>query len=170
MDARALRNGKPAAATQRQGRKAGRAVAAPKPSAKLDLGGLGHHVGYFLRRLQLAIFQDFIRTLEPLDVRPAQYSVLLLVEANPGRSQAAIGQALNIERARLARMLHELERRNWVERRDGDGRTHSLFLTGEGVQALTRIKKLAMRHEQQIADLIGVKRRKQLMDLLREFG
>src|SRR5215510_11490483 len=137
---------------------------------EVKLGALDGHLGYFLRRLQVSVFKDFIRTLEPLDVRPAQYSVLLLVEANPGRSQAAIGQALNIERARLARMLHELERRNWVERRDGDGRTHSLFLTGEGVQALARIKKLAMRHEQQIADLIGVKRRKQLMDLLREFG
>jgi DNA-binding MarR family transcriptional regulator len=170
MDARALRKAKPEAVTRRQGRAASRAAAAPKSSAKLDLGGLGRHVGYFLRRLQLAIFQDFIRTLEPLDVRPAQYSVLLLIEANPGRSQAAIGQALNIERARLARMLHELERRDWVERRDGDGRTHSLFLTGEGVQALARIKKLAGRHEQQIADLIGVKRRKQLMELLREFG
>ena len=53
----------------------------------------------------------------PVDVRPAQYSVLVLIAANPGRSQAVIGKALNIERARLARMLHELERRQWIERR-----------------------------------------------------
>src|SRR5262249_16053182 len=90
--------------------------------------------------------------------------------ANPGRSQAAIGQALHIERARLARMLHELERRSWVERRDGDGRTHSLFLTDGGVAALAKIKALAARHEQQLAEMVGPKRRKLLVDLLGEFG
>ena len=45
------------------------------------------------------------------------HSVLIVIETNPGRSRAAIGRALNIERARLARLLHELERRNWVQRR-----------------------------------------------------
>ena len=79
---------------------------------KLALGQLNRHLGYFLRRLQLWVFQDFIRTLAPLKVRPAQYSVLLIVEANPGRSQATVGKTLGIERARLARMLHALEPAN----------------------------------------------------------
>jgi DNA-binding MarR family transcriptional regulator len=166
MDVRAGRKSRQAGSAA-SGRREG---AGAKPPERLSLGHLDGHLGYFVRRLQIAIFQDFIRTLAPLDVRPAQYSVLLLIEANPGRSQSAVGQALNIERARLARMLHELERRDWVERRDGDGRTHSLFLTGTGVQALARIKKLTARHEEQIAELVGPKRRKQLMELLREFG
>ena len=176
MDARTLRKGRRrAAASQRRAYKVGRAATAPKPEipkpvGKLALGALDGHLGYFLRRLQVAVFQDFIRTLAQVDVRPAQYSVLLIIEANPGRSQAAIGQALHIERARLARMLHELERRSWVERRDGDGRTHSLFLTDGGVAALAKIKALAARHEQQLAEMVGPKRRKLLMDLLREFG
>jgi len=68
----------------------------------LKLAELNDHVGYFLRRLQVALFKDFMRTLAPVDVRPAQYSVLILIAANPGRSQAAIGRALGIERARLA--------------------------------------------------------------------
>src|SRR5664280_875267 len=75
----------------------------------LALGELDHRLGYFLRRLQIWVFQDFIQTLGPMKVRPAQYSVLVVIEANPGRSQAAIGQMLDIERARLARLLHELE-------------------------------------------------------------
>jgi len=70
---------------------------------KLALGQLNHHLGYFLRRLQIWVFQDFIHTLGPMKVRPAQYSVLLIIEANPGQSQAAIGLTLGIERARLAR-------------------------------------------------------------------
>ncbi len=68
----------------------------------LALGQLDHHLGYFLRRLQIWVFQDFIQTLAPMKVRPAQYSVLLIIEANPGRSQAAIGQTLE-HRAGAAR-------------------------------------------------------------------
>jgi DNA-binding MarR family transcriptional regulator len=139
---------------------------------RLKLGTLEGHLGYFLRRLQVSVFKDFIRTLAPMDVRPAQYSVLLLVEANPGRSQAAIGQALDIERARLARLLHVLEGRGWIERRaaNGDGRSHSLYLTRGGQKALVRIKALTARHEAWLAETLGPKRRLLLMDLLKEFG
>ena len=138
----------------------------------LALGELNHRLGYFLRRLQIWVFQDFIQTLGPMKVRPAQYSVLLVIEANPGRSQAAIGQMLGIERARLARLLHELERRQWVTRRGArsDGRSHALNLTARGETALAKIKRLAEQHEFHLAAYVGVKRHRQLMDLLRDFG
>jgi DNA-binding MarR family transcriptional regulator len=139
---------------------------------RVDIAELNGHVGYFLRRLQVAVFKDFIDTLAPFELRPAQYSVLLVIGANPGRSQAAIGKALNIERARLARLLHELQRRRWIERRSAadDGRRHSLFLTAVGERTLAQIKKLAAQHERQIVRLIGAKRRLQLLDLLKSFG
>ena len=107
-----------------------------------------------------------------MKVRPAQYSVLLIIEANPGRSQAAIGQTLGIERARLARLLHELERRKWISRRasGSDARSHCLHLTADGEKALARIKSLAAQHEARLAEHVGTNRRTQLMDLLRDFG
>jgi DNA-binding MarR family transcriptional regulator len=141
-------------------------------SQALQLGALNGHLGYFVRRLQVAIFKGFIRSLAPMKVRPAQFSVLVLISENPGHSQAAIGEALNIERARLARLLHELERRKWVQRRTpaGDGRRYSLFLTDEGEKAIARIQELASGHEAELAQRIGHKRRIMLMDLLRDFG
>ncbi|HEX3503689.1 MAG TPA: MarR family transcriptional regulator [Xanthobacteraceae bacterium] len=146
--------------------------AGPGQAESLDFAELNGHIGYFLRRLQVAVFSNFIRTLAPMDVRPAQYSVLVLIASNPGRSQSAIGQALNIERARLARMLHELERRNWIERRAApdDRRSHSLHLTDTGAKALARIRSLAARHEERMVEVIGRDRRLLLLDLLREFG
>lgn len=144
----------------------------PTPKEGLGIGQLENHLGYFLRRLQIWVFQDFIQTLRPMKVRPAQYSVLLVIEANPGRSQAAIAQTLSIERARLARLLHVLEKRKWISRRASasDARSHSLYLTNDGEKALTRIKILAKRHEAQLNGFIGARRRQQLLDLLREFG
>ena len=58
------------------------AALAPDQTDRLKLGTLDGHLGYFLRRLQVSVFKDFMRTLAPMDVRPAQYSVLL-DEANP---------------------------------------------------------------------------------------
>jgi DNA-binding MarR family transcriptional regulator len=138
----------------------------------LAFGQLERHLGYFLRRLQLWVFQDFMQTLRPMKVRPAQYSVLLIVEANPGRSQAAIGQRLGIERARLARMLHELEQRKWVTRRanGSDARSHSLHLTADGEKALVKIKSLAEKHEARLAARLGRAQYKQLTQALHEFG
>jgi DNA-binding MarR family transcriptional regulator len=136
----------------------------------LDIADLNGHVGYFVRRLQIAIFKHFIETLAPMNVRPAQYSVLVLIAANPGSSQAAVGQALGIERARLARMLHELERRKWVERRSRDGRSHALHLTVAGQKAFKAINALAAHHEAYMAQVIGQKRRARLMELIKEFG
>ena len=144
--------------------------ALPAQTQKVNLGQLNSHLGYFLRRLQIHVFKDFIATLKTMKLRPAQYSVLLVIEANPGKSQAVIGQSLGIERARLARLLHVLERRKWIRRRRFDGRSHALLLTEEGAAALAKIKKLAEKHEAKIAEQVGHKRRMQLMDLLRDFG
>src|ERR1700690_3758545 len=78
----------------------GRNAASSARKEKLAIGQLNNHLGYFLRRLQIWVFQDFIQMLGTMKVRPAQYSVLLIIEANPGRSQAAIGQTLGLERGR----------------------------------------------------------------------
>ena len=163
-------------AARRRKSAAGRAAAPRRRrgagAQTMDIAQLNDRVGYFLRRLQVAIFKDFIRTLAPVDVRPAQYSVLVLIAANPGRSQAAIGKALNIERARLARMLHELERRQWIERRvsSGDGRSHSLFMTAAGKEVMARIESLAAQHERQMVKFIGRDLRRSLLERLRKFG
>ena len=62
------------------------------PQDKLDLGQLNNHLGYFLRRSQVRVFQDFTATFKKIKLRPAQYSVLLVIDANPGKSQAMIDQ------------------------------------------------------------------------------
>jgi DNA-binding MarR family transcriptional regulator len=153
-------------------RKAGTARPGRRGAAasRLDIGGLNEHLGYFVRRFQLWIFQDFIRTLAALKVKPAQYSLLLVIEANPGASQSAIAQTLDIERARLARMLHALESRGWVARLALDGRTNALQLTASGRQTLKRVKSAALKHEAKLAARLGVKARRGLLGLLRDFG
>ena len=137
----------------------------------IELGVLNGHLGYFVRRLQIWVFQDFARTLAPLRIRPAQYSVLVVIEANPGLSQADIAEELGIERARLARMLDRLERHGLTRRlpSPSDGRSHALYLTREGQRTLRRIKALAAVHEAQLAEKIGPREHTLLIDILKNF-
>lgn len=140
-----------------------------RPALALD--ALNGHLGYFIRRAQIWVFQDFIRTLKRVDLSPAQYSVLVVTGANRGLSQAELAATLTIERARLVRLLHRLEERGLIQRlpSSADGRRHALQLTPEGRSTLARAKTLAARHEQRLRARLGAGRRKLLLDALREF-
>jgi DNA-binding MarR family transcriptional regulator len=137
----------------------------------LDIGVLDDHLGYFVRRLQVWVFQDFIRTLTPIDISPAQYSVLVVIAANPGLSQSDLADRLGIERARLVRLLDKLERRGLTQRlaSRSDRRSHALRLTHEGRRTLRQANVLAARHETQLVEKLGSERRKLLMSVLRDF-
>ena len=137
----------------------------------LDIGVLNEHLGYFIRRLQVWVFQDFIRTLAPVDIRPAQYSVLVVIAANPGLSQSDLADRLGIERARLVRVLDKLEKRGLTQRLASptDRRSHALRLTPTGQRTLKRAKALAARHEGRLIDELGVQRHNSIKDLLRDF-
>jgi DNA-binding MarR family transcriptional regulator len=125
-------------------------------------------VGYALRRAQLAVFQDFVETMAALDIRPAQFSVLLLIELNPGVSQAQIGEALGIKAANLAVMLNALAARGVAERRPGalDRRAHALHLTAAGRALMRRLHDGVADHERRIVARLGASGKAQLLRLL----
>ena len=138
----------------------------------VDLGTLPQHIGYVLRRTQVAIFQHIIRAMASLDVRPGQFSVLTVIGANPGLKQTAISEALGIRRANLVAMVNELEHRGWVRRAAivGDRRAQGLRLTGKGRTALARLKALAATHERTVTRLISAREKNDLMRLLRRIS
>ena len=53
-------------------------------------------VGYRLRRAQLSVFQKFLAVFDELKLRPAEYSVLVLIGDNPGRKQTEIAEVLGL--------------------------------------------------------------------------
>jgi DNA-binding MarR family transcriptional regulator len=160
---------------QNGGRQAGPPAAPGKSDLlrrkPLDIGVLNGHLGYFIRRLQVWVFQDFIRTLAPVDIRPAQYSVLVVIAANPGLSQSDLADLLGIERARLVRLLDKLERRGLTQRLSSrtDRRSHALRLTPDGQKTLKRAKMLAALHEARLVEKLGADQRRSMIDVMRTF-
>lgn len=135
----------------------------------LQMGGLAELLGYSLKRAQLKVFEDFLRCVAPLQLTPAQFSVLLLLDRNPGRNQTEIANTLGILRPNFVSMLDALESRDLCTRMrsTNDRRSHILVLTDKGRAVLTRAKKLvATKHEARLNALLGPSNRVALLEML----
>ena len=100
-----------------------------------------------MRRASSAAMQKLARELAPLDLRPSEASVLLVIEANPNITQSDIGRMLEIAGANMAPLISRLEKREAVERQPVDGRSQALALTSSGRALCQRAKKVMKAHE-----------------------
>lgn len=129
-------------------------------------------VGYWLRRAQLAVFEDFARRFVSLKLTPAQFSCLTAIRDNPGRRQSDIAEALGIRRPNFVSLLDGLERRRLALRtRSGtDRRTNSLRLTPAGEALLTRGLLAQAEQENAIRAHIGEAERIKVIETLRQLA
>jgi DNA-binding MarR family transcriptional regulator len=134
----------------------------------VKLGPLSRMAGYALRRAQIAVFEDFIASLAEVNLRPAQFSVLLVLDQAPGSTQSAVAAALGIQRANFVSMLDELERRGLARRSSSlsDKRSHALHLTPKGATTLKRARDLAAAHEARQVARLGPGGIEALLELL----
>ena len=146
----------------------GEPVDAAAPQGAIDLGPLASAVGYLLRRAQLAAFQDLIDRLAQFDIRPAQYSAMLVCDRNPGLKHSQVSEALGIQRTNFVDLFDRLEQRGLAVRKPApsDRRCHALYLTPKGKALLTHLNALQREHELRLTEAIGPEGREQLVVLL----
>jgi len=138
----------------------------------IDLGPLPELIGYVLRRAQLVVFQDFFGAFAPFDIRPAQFSVLTVIERNPGLTQSQVAEALGIKRTNFVGMLDTLETRGLTERRQAvrDKRSYALYLTAEGAALMRKLKPALKAQESRMVGKVGEDGRDRLIALLHEIA
>jgi DNA-binding MarR family transcriptional regulator len=132
--------------------------------APITVGPLTNHLGYVLRRAQVAVFQDFFAAFEKLDVRPVQYSILAVIQQNPGLSQSQVSDVLGIKRTNFVAMLDTLEARHLARRTptERDRRSYALYLTADGEALMRKLYVIASEHEQRLIDRLGADTHRQL--------
>jgi DNA-binding MarR family transcriptional regulator len=138
---------------------------------KIALGDLADNLGYRVRRTQLWVFKDVSRRLAQFDLSPAQFSVLAVIDANPGVNQLAIASALDIERAGLGRLVDRLEQQGLVTRTASTlhPRYYVLHLTAAGVRLLDRVRPVIAESEKALAERLGSKAFQDLLQTLSTF-
>jgi DNA-binding MarR family transcriptional regulator len=130
---------------------------AAAPAAPINVGLLPNLLGYSIRRAQIALWRDLTKTLGRRAVRPAMFSLLILIEANQGIAQIQLGTQLDIDKGTIVGLIDLLQKKKWVSRKQstGDRRRKGVYLTALGQHELDALKKSMIEHEARFTRLFS---------------
>ena len=116
-------------------------VAEKQTDQQPSLAGLTDSLGFLLRMAQLKVFEQFFKTLGRFELRPGEFSVLVVIAQNPGVRQGLLANALNIKPAHMTKMVRNFETRNLILRAvpEDDRRAVELSLSKEGERHVTEL-------------------------------
>ena len=136
--------------------------------AGIDYAVLVEHLGYALKRAQIASFEAFSRATAGEDITPPRFTALVILAGNPGMSQSALGEVLGTARSGAMMLTDWLEQRGLAERRHrpDDGRSWGLFLTAKGGKLIRDLKRRVRRHDRQFAARLEPGERRELLRFL----
>lgn len=127
-------------------------------------------LGYNTRRAALTIIGHFMDTMVAYDLRPVDYSVLSLVQHNPGITSRQLCSALNILPPNLVGILKAFEKRGLMLRQPHptDGRALGLSLTSQGQDLMRRAEATAHASDLAATAKLTAAQRKTLQNLLQK--
>ena len=132
-------------------------------------GVLDDVVGYHVARARVTTQAMFLRHVgQPLELRPVDYSLLMLLDANTRLTPKQLAQALALSAPNLTIMLDRMQERGLIERRPHptDRRVTQLFLTLEAVPLLEVMRSMGnLTRGEAMADF-SAEEQQQLFDLL----
>lgn len=130
---------------------------------------LEERLGYALRRAQLKVFKHFDEAMHEHDIRPAQFSALVIIEGHPGVTQASLAQTLAIDPPRVVNLVNTLEARGLAVRvrSKRDRRSYGIFLTRAGKALVVTLKALSEQSDLAATQALSDIERRQLLALLR---
>lgn len=125
-------------------------------------------LGYHLRRAQIEVFNDFVKTVAAMQITPGQFGVIVLIGSNPGLTQSALARAVGIERSTMVAVIDALESRGLVVRRPSpsDRRSNALVLSDAGKELADRLKPIVQTHDARVVGALSEAEKEQLIDLL----
>jgi len=138
----------------------------------LDYDVLDELLGYALRRAQVGMFLAFHAATRGQDITPPRFTALVIVGANPGIGQSALGQVLGIARSGAMMLADWMEERGLVERRrrPNDGRAWGVHLTARGEKLVAAMKRRVIAEDRKRAGVLDARERKQLLRLLNKLA
>jgi DNA-binding MarR family transcriptional regulator len=141
----------------------------PAAPGKINTDFLETLIGYNARRAALSIIGVFLERMAPYGVRPVDFSVLSLIQHNPGITSRQLCAALGMLPPNLVLMLNQLEARQLLDKRPHptDGRAVALHLSEAGHALMDDAEATAAQLERDATAHMTDHQRSTLMRLLK---
>ena len=139
------------------------------PFGKLAEAGLHGVVGYQLAQATIATTQVYTGAVGNVyDLRPVEFTMLALIDENPGVSAKHLAQALAVTPPNITMWMDRLEQRGLVERERSttDRRAQHIRATPRGASLVRRAMKLVLESEQAALGGLSAAERAMLIELL----
>lgn len=137
----------------------------------LDEGALAQVLGYQLAQANVHAGRAFARSIgTPLELRPVEFSLLMLLQANEGSAPKQLAGALALSAPHLTVLLDRMEERGLLARTDStqDRRTREVRLTPQGQALAARAAEAARTMEQALLQRLTPGEGALLFELLRK--
>jgi DNA-binding MarR family transcriptional regulator len=125
-------------------------------------------LGFRVRLLHLALSRRVEEALQPFGLRPGSLTIMVLISANAGYSQAELARMGLLDKSALVAIIDDLETQQLAIRGrvDGDRRRNSLHLTEKGEEVMRRMHAAALETERQVVATFSAAEYSALFDLL----
>jgi DNA-binding MarR family transcriptional regulator len=137
-------------------------------SVDINYGDLPDQLGYQLRRAYSYLFRTFMASFKSLQLAPGQYSLLVLISLNPGRSQIDLAAAAGLDGSTIVPITDRFAKLGWVRRarRRSDRRVYALRITPAGQAVLDEAKSMIAAREKRLAAVLNRRERDALIGML----
>jgi DNA-binding MarR family transcriptional regulator len=109
---------------------------------QIDLGALTGSLGFLLRLAQVRLYAQFFAAFAGTPVKPGEFTVLWVIDLNPGVPQGSLARVLAIKPAHMTKLVQRLVEAGQVARETPatDRRAVHLTLTPAGQAHLDRYR------------------------------
>ncbi|WP_288904732.1 MarR family transcriptional regulator [uncultured Sneathiella sp.] len=141
-----------------------------KSSVDMQMTALDGVVGFHMRKAILRA-QSTFATAAGKKLMTGQYSVMAIINENPGHTQSAIAEAAGLDRSSLVPILNKFEKEGLILRAavKGDKRAYAVRLTKKGTQELASLEEKVREIEAKVIAGLGPEDHRRLIDLLKRF-
>jgi DNA-binding MarR family transcriptional regulator len=137
---------------------------------QVDTSYLQTLLGYNARRAALTIIEGFLERMAEFGLRPVDFSVMSVIQHNPGVTSRQLCAALNLLPPNLVGLVQSLEARGLIHRQPHptDGRAVGLHPTAEGAALMHKAEQAATDLEIERSRKLTAAQRKTLLELLQK--
>ena len=143
------------------------------PAGRLAVERLHDVIGYQVAQAAIVTLSVFQRAAgDALELRPAEFTMLVLVNENPGSTAARLARALAVSAPNITMWLDKLRRRGLMRREasETDRRSQHLYLTNKGRKLAEEATRRIIQGEQRAFAHLPAGERAILVELLRKLA